>query len=224
VIEAIIFDLDGVLVDSEQLWDRARRQVARDHGGTWLPEATAAMQGMSSVEWASYMRDSLGVRLDRRQLIDGVLEQLLAEYAHGLPLLPGALDAVVRLAQRWPLGLASSSNRIVIDRVLELGALTAVFAATVSSEEVPRGKPSPDVYLEAARRLGRAPSKCAAVEDSANGIRAAVAAQAAVVAVPNREFRPPEDVLGTADLVIDTLSELTVERLERLSPRGPLPR
>jgi HAD superfamily hydrolase (TIGR01509 family) len=182
------------------------------------------MQGMSSVEWASYMRESLGVRLDRRQLIDGVLEQLLAEYAHGLPLLPGARDAVVRLAQRWPLGLASSSNRIVIDRVLELGALTAVFAATVSSEEVPRGKPSPDVYLEAARRLGRAPSKCAAVEDSANGIRAAVAAQAAVVAVPNREFRPPDDVLGTADLVIETLSELTVERLERLSPRGPLPR
>lgn len=216
MIEAVIFDLDGVLVDSEQLWDRARREVVRDFGGHWLPEATAAMQGMSSTEWAGYLVSTLGVHLDPRQVVEHVLKRLMAEYAHGLPLLPGALDAVKRAAQRWPLGIASSSNRVVIDHVLQLAGVAELFAASVSSEEVPRGKPSPDVYLEAARRLGHTPARCAAIEDSANGIRAALAAQTRCVAVPNREFRPPEDVLAMADLVIDSLNELTIERLESL--------
>lgn len=216
MIEAVIFDLDGVLVDSEQLWDRARRQIVDDYGGTWLPEATAAMQGMSSVEWAEYMVSTLGARLAPQQVVEYVLKRLMAEYAHGLPLLPGALDAVKRVVQRWPLGIASSSNRVVIDHVLQLAGVADLFAASVSSEEVPRGKPSPDVYVEAARRLGHATTRCAAIEDSANGIRAAVAAQTRCVAVPNREFRPPEDVLVSADLVIDRLDDLTIERLEGL--------
>lgn len=216
MIESVIFDLDGVLLDSEHVWDRARRAVAHEHEGTWLPEATASMQGMSSVEWARYMQQQLGVQLDQQQIIDRVLEALFAEYAQGLPLLPGALEAVRRLAQRWPLGLASSSNRSVIDRVLRQADIADLFAATVSSEEVARGKPSPDVYLEAARRLDRRPEACAAIEDSANGIRSAVAAQTRVVAVPNQAFPPPEDVLATASLVLTSLDELTVERVARL--------
>ena len=219
MIDAVIFDLDGVLIDSEQLWDDARREVAREHGGSWRADATAAMQGMSSVEWATFMRNALSVQLDQQELIDQVVHRLLTKYAAGLPLLPGAIDVVRRLALRWPLGLASSSNRVVIDRVLQLAELSTLFSVSVSSEEVAHGKPQPDVYLEAARRLHRPPSACAAVEDSANGIRAAVAAQMFVVAVPNREFRPPAEILASADLVIDSLDELTVERLEQLAER-----
>jgi HAD superfamily hydrolase (TIGR01509 family) len=221
VIEAIVFDLDGVLLDSEQLWDRARREVVVRAGGQWADDATGAMQGMSSVEWAAYMRDGLGVALEPPEIIDRVVAGLLDLYAEGLPLLPGAVDVLERLGRRWPLGLASSSNRVVIDRVLAQAGLDRQFAVTVSSEEVARGKPAPDVYLEAARRLGRAPVACAAVEDSANGIRAATAAGLAVVAVPNPDYPPPPDVLGSAAVVLDHLGQLTVEVVEGLSGAPP---
>jgi HAD superfamily hydrolase (TIGR01509 family) len=218
VVEAVVFDLDGVLVDSEQLWDTARREVAAEHGGRWKPAATAAMQGMSSPEWASYMRSELGVKLSEREVTEEVVAKLLGRYRDRLPLLPGAAEAVRRLAQRWPLAIASSANRPVIDEVLRLSGLAGFFAATVSSEEVAHGKPAPDVYLEAARRLGQPPSHCAAVEDSGNGILAALAAGLVVVAVPNRWSPPPKAVLERAPLVIGSLDELdtsTVERAER---------
>jgi beta-phosphoglucomutase-like phosphatase (HAD superfamily) len=159
VIDAVVFDLDGVLIDSEQLWDAARQEVAKEHHGHWLPIATAAMQGMSSSEWAAYMRDNLGVDLSGEQIVGSVVERLLTLYRRELPLLPGAVQVVRRLATQWPLGLASSANRIVIDQVLELAGLAAAFQVTISSEEVKRGKPAPDVYLEAARRLGQQPSQ-----------------------------------------------------------------
>jgi HAD superfamily hydrolase (TIGR01509 family) len=216
VTEAVVFDLDGVLLDSERLWDEARRQVAAQHGGQWSEAATAAMQGMSSPEWAKYLGDVVGVRLPQDRIIDLVVQQLLAQYQDHLPLLPGAKEAVTRVGRRWPLGLASSSNRVVIDRVLMLAGLQDAFAVTLSSEEVQRGKPAPDVYLEAARRLGCAPQVCVAVEDSANGIRAGRDAGCQVVAVPNRAFPPPAPVLDMAALVIDSLDGLTVEALEAL--------
>jgi HAD superfamily hydrolase (TIGR01509 family) len=223
MIRAVVFDLDGVLLDSERVWDDARRQVVTRHGGRWRDGATAAMQGMSSTEWSAYLRDQMGVDLDREDIVGLVVDQMLDRYRRELPLLPGAREAVRRMAGRWPLGLASSANRPVIDEVLALSDLAAAFQATVSSEEVPRGKPHPDVYLEAARRLGQPPRVCAAVEDSANGIRAAVAAGLSVAAVPNREFPPPAEVLAQADLVVERLSDLTVEALGHLS-RSPLGR
>ncbi len=216
MINAVIFDLDGVLLESEQLWDEARREVAAANGGRWRAGATAAMQGMSSVEWADFMLHSLGVQLSRDELVQAVVERLLAHYARGLPLLPGAIEAVERIGRRWPLGIASSSNRVVIDRVLELAGIRDRFVATVSSEEVPRGKPAPDVYLEAARRLGQPPSTCVAIEDSTNGIRSGVAATMRVVGVPNRDFPPPDETMALATLVLEDLDELTVDRLERL--------
>jgi HAD superfamily hydrolase (TIGR01509 family) len=219
MIEAVVFDLDGVLVDSEQLWDRARRQVAADHDGRWQEESTAAMQGMSSPEWSGYMRDSLGVSLSQQEIADLVVRSLLDHYERHLPLLPGALEAVRRIGSRWPLALASSANREIIDKVLELSGLGGLFRTTVSSEEVPRGKPEPDVYLEAARRLGRPPASCVAVEDSSNGIRAAIAAGLRTVAVPNAEYPPPSDVLGQADLTVASLTDLTVDMIDRLDDR-----
>jgi HAD superfamily hydrolase (TIGR01509 family) len=216
VIQVVIFDLDGVLLDSEQLWDQARREVTARHDGRWRPEATRAMQGMSSAEWSRYLRDALGVDLPPDRIADLVVANLLERYQRGLPLVAGAVEAVRRIGQRWPLALASSANRVVIDKVLAVAGLEDAFRATVSSEEVPRGKPAPDVYLEAARRIGRPPGACAAVEDSANGIRSAIAAGLRVVAVPNRDYPPPAGVLADADRVVASLGELTPELFDGL--------
>jgi HAD superfamily hydrolase (TIGR01509 family) len=207
-VRAVVFDLDGVLVDSEQVWDDARRELVAELGGTWTDDATRAMMGMSSLEWSRYMHDELGVGLEPSAISAAVVQKLEELYRRDLPLLPGAREAVRALAERWPLGLASSSNREIIDLVLELADLTDAFAATVSSEEVARGKPAPDVYLEAARRLGVAPGDCAAVEDSTNGLRSAAAAGMRVIAFPNQAFPPAEDALRLATSVIASLDEL----------------
>jgi HAD superfamily hydrolase (TIGR01509 family) len=214
VIDAVIFDLDGVLVESEHLWDAARRELVAEAGGTWRPEATGAMQGMSSTEWSAYLHEALGVNVDPVRISDEVVARLLAMYRAHLPLLPGALEAVERLGARWPLGLASSSNRPIIDVVLEVSGLSPWFSATVSSEEVARGKPSPDVYLEAARRLGVDPGTAAAVEDSANGARSALAAGMTTILIPNRQYPPPAEVRASVAATLGDLEDLTVEAVD----------
>lgn len=217
-LEAVCFDLDGVLIDSEQAWDAARRAVAKENGGHWSPQATRAMMGMSAPEWSRYLAGELGVPLDPTEISDRVVSTLLDGYARELPLLPGAQNAVRRLAKRWPLALASSSNRPVIDFVLKASGLSGCFAATVSGDEVARGKPAPDVYLAAAAELGVDPTQAAAVEDSSNGLRAASAAGMLVVAIPNCEFPPDAEALALADLLLPSLDELTEDALERRSP------
>lgn len=212
----MIFDLDGVLVDSEELWDQARRDVVRSSGGRWHERATRAMMGMSSPEWAAYLRDALGVPLDAGEISRRVVARMEELYRDRLPLLPGAADAVRTLSARWPLGLASSANREIIDLVIELAGWTGAFAATVSSEEVPRGKPAPDVYLEVIARLGALPTRCIAVEDSSNGLRSAAAAGTAVIAVPNTHFPPDPDALALAAVTVDSVSLLTPELVSRL--------
>jgi HAD superfamily hydrolase (TIGR01509 family) len=213
-IDAVVFDLDGLLVDSEQVWDEARRDLVRDTGGTWREEATRDMMGMSAPEWSRYVHDRLGVRLSPEEINEEVVRRLQERYRTELPLLPGARDAVRRLAERWPLGLASSSNRPVIDAVLDSMGVSDLFQATVSSEEVGAGKPAPDVYLEAARRLGVDPTRAAAVEDSENGIRSAHAAGMRVVTIPNPHFPPGDDALALADVVLDDLRALTPEAVQ----------
>jgi HAD superfamily hydrolase (TIGR01509 family) len=209
VPEAVLFDQDGVLVDSEGAWDAARRAIVAENGGSWKDEATRAMMGMSAPEWSRYVRDELGVELSPEEISDRVVARLLAGYSNELPLLPGAVEAVGRMAQWRPVGLASSANREVIDAVLAASGLAGVFGATVSGEEVARGKPAPDIYVEAARRLGVDPGRCAAVEDSTNGLRSAAAAGMLVVALPNREFPPAADALDLAAVVLDSLDELS---------------
>ena len=212
-ITAVVLDMDGVLIDSEQLWDEVREQLARERGGGWHERAQADMMGMSSTEWSRYMHDVIGLAEPPEEINREVVRRLLARYRESLPLMPGAVEAVERLAVRWPLGLASSSNREVIDTVLELAGIAHLFRATVSSEEVEHGKPAPDVYLEAARLLGIDPTSCAAVEDSANGIRSARAAGMRVIAIPNPRYPPSQDVLALADVVLHSLDELTPERV-----------
>jgi len=209
VIEAVVFDLDGVLLDSEQVWDEARERLAEERGGRWHARAQRDMMGMSSTEWSRYMHETIGLPEPPEEINREVVERLAAKYREHLPALPGAKEAVERLAARWPLGLASSSNRELIDLALELLGVRQLFAVTVSSEEVARGKPAPDVYLEAARRLGVAPEQSAAIEDSENGIRAAKAAGMRVIAIPNPHFPPDPEALEQADVTLGSLAELS---------------
>jgi len=211
VIEAVIFDLDGVLLESEEVWDTVREELVRERGGRYDAEVQRAMMGMSSLEWSRYLHDVAGVPDEPEEINSEVMRRMLAAYGEWLPLLPGATEAVRRLGQRFLLGLASSSNRVLIDRVLETADLVPFFRATVSSEEVAQGKPAPDVYLEAARQLGVAPDRCAAVEDSHGGIRSAHAAGMRVVAIPNASYPPGDDALARADVVLGSLAELTPE-------------
>lgn len=204
----VVFDMDGVLIDSEQVWDAARERFVREVGGTWTSAAQRDMMGMSSDEWSRYLHDALDVPYEPAEINDAIVERIEAEYRRGLPLIGGAVDAVRRMGERWPLAIASSSNRPIIDLVLDLAGLAQEFAATVSSEEVGKGKPAPDVYLEAARLLGLDPASCVAVEDSHNGIRSAKAAGMAVVAIPNRLFPPDPESLGMADLRLASIGEL----------------
>jgi HAD superfamily hydrolase (TIGR01509 family) len=213
---AVVFDLDGVLIDSEQVWNKAREELVRERGGTWHEHATADMMGMSSKEWSRYMHDRLGVPMDATAINDEVVRRVMSIYEHGLPLLPHAVDTVRQLAARWPLGLASSSNRPIIELVLERSGLAPCFAVVVSSEEVDRGKPAPDVYLAVARGLGVDPKDCVAIEDSTNGIKSAVAAGMRTIAVPNPHFPPADDALATAAVVVQSLAEVTPELVASL--------
>jgi len=213
VIEAVVFDLDGILVDSEHVWDDVRQQLAEECGGRWHDEASRDMMGMSSPEWSRYMHDVIGLRETPEEINAEVVRRMETVYRESLPLIPGAAEAVERLAACWPLGLASSSNRELIDFVLDVSGLGRWFVATVSSEEVPRGKPAPDVYLEAARRLDVSPERCAAVEDSENGILSAKAAGMRAIAIPNPRYPPAEDALAEADLVLESIADLSPEVL-----------
>jgi HAD superfamily hydrolase (TIGR01509 family) len=204
----VIFDLDGVLIDSEPAWASVREQLVRNSGGRWHEGAQEEMMGMSSTEWSRYMHDELGVPMEPDEISAAVVEGLKTHYRRQVPLLPHAVETVRALAQRWPLAVASSANRPLIDLVLELSGMAGVFRATVSSEEVPRGKPAPDVYLEAARRLEVAPEQCVAVEDSTNGIRSASAAGMRVVVIPRPDFPPSAGALRLADAVLASLAEL----------------
>jgi HAD superfamily hydrolase (TIGR01509 family) len=217
VIEAVVFDLDGVLLDTEEIWDEARRQIADERGGRWREDAQQAMMGMSSPEWSRYMHEEVGVPDPPEQIAAEVVRRLEELYRKRLPLIPGALDAVRRLAAHWALAIASSSNRPLIDLFLELTGTAGLFRATVSSEEVDRGKPAPDVYLEAARRLEVDPTRCAAIEDSENGIRSGAAAEMKVIAIPNPMFPPGDEALALAAVVVASLDELQPALVESLS-------
>lgn len=212
MIEAVVFDLDGVLLDTEQIWDEVREELTRERGGTWLPTAQQDMMGMSSPEWSRYMHERLGLSgWAPEELNAEVVRRMQARYAKRLPLVPGAVEAVRRLEAAFSLAVASSSNLELIETFLDAAGVRDAFRTWVSSEEVARGKPAPDVFLEAARRLGVEPRTCAAIEDSGNGLRAAHAAGMRVVAVPNPHYPPPANALALAAVTVRSLDELTPE-------------
>jgi HAD superfamily hydrolase (TIGR01509 family) len=205
-MDAVIFDLDGVLVDSERIWDEVRRAVVAEHGGTWRAEATRAQQGMSTPEWARYLVEELGARTTPAEIATLVVKRMAARYAEQPPLIDGAVDVVRQVSKRWPVAIASSSPVILIKGFLDVTGLPV--GAAVSSEQVGAGKPAPDVYLRAAELLGVAPSDCAAVEDTTNGLRSALAAGMAVYVVPNPHFPPDPEVLRQATAVVEKITDL----------------
>ena len=214
VIDAVVFDLDGVLLASEEVWDAVRERYVRERGGRYDEDVQRAMMGMSAPEWSRYLHEEAGVPEEPEAIDRDVVERMLEAYRRELPLLPGAVEAVRRAAAAFPLALASSSNREIFEAVLDLAGIADCFRATVSSEEVARGKPAPDVYLEAARRLDVPPGRCAAVEDSHAGIRSAQAAGMRVIAIPNASYPPDDEALALADVTLASLEQLTPERIE----------
>jgi HAD superfamily hydrolase (TIGR01509 family) len=219
-VRAVVFDLDGVLVDSEELWDVVRRGVAAEAGRPWSPGATRAMQGMSTAEWSAYMAGPVGVPVAPEEVAATVIDRMAAQYDTRLPLLPGAVEVVERLGRRWPLGLASSSPRRLIDTVLESAGLARWFQVSVSTEQVGAGKPSPAVYQTVVQQLGVDSSRAIAIEDSSNGLRSAATAGLGVLAVPNATFPPSEDALALADVVVDSLDQITVDLVASMGRRG----
>jgi len=208
-IEAVIFDLDGVIVDSEIWWDEARRDFAAQRGKPWTEADRAAVMGANSRQWSRTMRERLGLdepdaRIERA-IVDVVVERYRRE---GAPLIAGAVETVRRIARDWPAAVASSAHREVIDAALQATGLGDVFGVVVSSDEVDRGKPAADVYLEAARRLGVPPGSCLVVEDSLNGVKAAKAAGMTCVLVPNSTIPPAPGARELADVVLERLSDL----------------
>lgn len=216
MIDAVAFDLDGTLIESERRWEAARRAVTEAGGGRWRDDAQPSMMGLSTPEWIAYMQRELGVKLDAEEILGGVVKRVGDSYRGDLPIVDGAYDAVRRLEQRFRLAVASSSPRELIELVLELAGLEDAFPVVVSSEEVARGKPSPDVYLWAAELLRSPPAATAAIEDSGAGVLSAVAAGMPVVMIPGSEFPPDPGVVERADLVLDSIAELGVEAVEGL--------
>lgn len=215
-VQAVVFDLDGVIIDTEEVWEQVRRGYVAEHGREFLPDTQTSMMGMSTPEWSTHLSVDVGVPRTPEQVAADVLGRMAERYRADLPLIPGSVEAVRRLAAQFPVALASSSARLLIDQVLDTAGLTGTFRVTLSTEEVPRGKPAPDVYLAAVERLGLTPEVCAAVEDSSNGLRSAAAAGLAVVAVPHGVYPPAPDALALASLVIGGLDELTVEAVAKL--------
>ncbi|MGK2877937.1 MAG: HAD family hydrolase [Solirubrobacterales bacterium] len=213
-VEAVIFDMDGVIVESESLWGRAREDLVKETGGRWGAGAQEAMMGMASHEWSVYVRDELRVPMSAEEISREVVARLEALYREDLPLIAGSAAAVHAASEHWPVAIASSSNRELIDLVAELAGIGSALRTTVSSEEAGRGKPAPDVFLMAANQLGTDPAGCVVIEDSANGIRAGVAAGMKVIAAPNRDFPPSPDALELATLVIDRVADLTNATIE----------
>jgi len=215
-MQAVIFDLDGVLIDSEGRWDEIRRRLAQEAGRPWPAEATRAMQGMSTSEWSGYLVSRVGLPGTAERVAEQVIAAMAELYARDVPLIPGAVEAVQRLAARWPLGLASSSPRTLIDAVLAASGLDGQFQVTVSTEEVAAGKPSPVVYSRVVGLLGVDPAQTVAVEDSSNGLRSASAAGLIVLAVPHDAFPPADDALALAAVTLGSLDDLTPELVDSL--------
>jgi HAD superfamily hydrolase (TIGR01509 family) len=211
MIEAVVFDLDGVLVDSEPVWEQVRRGLVAERGGHWAPDAQRRLMGMSTPEWAAYLSEDLGVGLPPDQVATVVVDRMAARYAEHVPFMDGAVDAVHRIAARWPLAVASSAPAVLIETVLQSAGLRSCFSVVMSTEQVAHGKPAPDIYLAVAAELSFPPGDCAAVEDSSNGLRSAAAAGLHVIAIPQPRYPPDPDALARASLVLPSLAGLTVD-------------
>ncbi len=215
-IQAVLFDLDGVLIDTEPTWDRVRGEFAERHSGRWTAELQQRMMGARTADWSRALSDVTAGALTPETAAEEVIARLAAIYRRQLDMIPGAAGTVRVLAREFRLGLVSGSPEVLIRLVLHLSGLAGCFEVAMSADDVARGKPDPDPYIELAHRMGVATDHSAAVEDSANGIRSAAAAGAHVVAIPRGEHRPGAEILQLAAVVLESISELTPDLVRRL--------
>jgi len=209
MIKAVIFDMDGLLVDTEPLWFRARAELFQSHGLAWTEADQIKCMGVSTAFWAELMADRLDGRMQPDEIVDDIVERMTAYYrASEVELLPGAQEALAWCRANYPLGLASGSHKQLVRAAVEGMGWAPLFTEILSSDDCAAGKPAPDVYLEVIRRLGVQPEETAIIEDAPSGILAGHAAGARVIAVPNRHLPPPEEVLAKADVIIETLESI----------------
>lgn len=213
--QAVVFDMDGTLTDTESVWDEVRRGLAADAGLPWTDEDTRAMMGMSTPEWSRYLVEKVGLPMSPEEAARATVQGMAEHYMRGVKLMPGAVEAVRRMAQRYKVAIASSSPRLLIETAADVLGIRDALSATVSTEEVERGKPAPDGYLRACELLDVPPRQALAVEDAQNGILSALEAGMVVVAVPG-SFHPPAREVLDRTTVIAHLDELTVEFVEQL--------
>lgn len=216
LVAAVVFDLDGVLINSEPIWTSVRKDFVAREGGVWQSDAQRRMVGMSTAEWSLYMSTALQVPLPPSEIGFRIVDAMCQRYGDRPPLVDGAAEAVRALATRWPLAMASSSPRLLIDRVLKGSDLGALIRVSVSSEEVERGKPAPDVYWRAADRLGVRPQACVAIEDSRNAVCSALAANMRVIAIPDPDFPLGQRLRKRVSKSLTSIRELTVALVDRL--------
>ena len=219
-IEAVIFDMDGVLVDSEIYWDKARVEFASDRGKSWTPALQRLAMGRSTMGWARVMQTQLALDESLDDIIAEMKARVIAQYEARMPTRPGALDAVARMSERYRVGLASGSPTEIIKAVLRITGLDQIFEVMVYGDELPRGKPAPDIYFEALKRLAVAPGRSLGIEDSANGLRSLKAAGMYAVAAPSPGYPLAADVLALADAHISTLEDFTIELVQSIDAKS----
>lgn len=217
MIEAIIFDMDGLLIDSEPCWDEARRIMAATAGVAWNKDDHKAVMGVSTNEWVEYMIKRLALDMPAAEVEETIIATMRDLYNERIPFLPGAEQAVTLAAKSYPLGLASGSPQRLIDTVTGSPSLRDKFRVILSGDQFLHGKPAPDIYLAAARALGVKPEHCVCLEDSGNGILAGANAGMKVIAVPDKRFMPSKEKLKRADVILGSLTEFSHETLASLN-------
>jgi len=217
VIDAVIFDMDGVLVESETYWYLSRIEYARARGKQWTEADQREAMGRSTIGWAQVMKNHLDLTESVDDIIIEMKQRVIAHYEERLPTRPGALEAVQRVASKYRVGLASGSPTEIIQRVMELTRLDQVFEVMVFGDTIPNGKPAPDIYLEALRRMGATAENSVGIEDSANGVRSLHAAGMKIIATPSPDFPLPPEVLTLADAHLSSLEDLTLALLDKLN-------
>jgi HAD superfamily hydrolase (TIGR01509 family) len=222
-IKAVIFDMDGVLVESETYWWKSRVEFAAEIGKAWTDADHRRAMGRSTIEWAELMKERLEIDMSLEAIIEDVKSRVMAHYEEHMPSRPYALEAVAGIAREFRVGLASGSPTVLINHVLRLTGLDQVFETVVYGDEIPNGKPAPDSYLHALKVMGVAPDEAAGIEDSSAGVRALVNAGMYTVGAPMPEFPLPADIVALCDRVIVSLDQFTpelVRSMEKAPRRG----
>ena len=218
-IEAVVFDMDGVLVDSEVYWEQSRVEFARDRGKVWTGALQRLAMGRSTIGWATVMRENLGLSESTDDIIAEMKARVIAQYEECMPTRTGALESVRHMQKHFRVGLASGSPTEIIKAVMQITGLDQVFEVMIYGDRVPRGKPAPDIYLEALQALDVSPAASLGIEDSANGLRSLKAAGMYAVAAPSPGFPLTDDVLELADAHITTLEHFTVDLVRQIESR-----